>query len=297
MRTFLLVLVALFASAAPAMAHDDEPLVIGHRGAPGYLPDHTLQGYALAARMGADYIEPDLVATKDGHLIARHEPNITATTDVRFHPEFARARRPRTSTGSTRPGGSPRTSRSAEIKTLRAVQPLANRPHGFDGEFEIPTFEEVIALAKRKGVGIYPETKHPTFHQRLGLPLEGRLVPALDKAGLEQEALAGLHPVLRAVEPQAAQPHDRRPARAARRRRGRRGRRHARSTTRRGTARTTGPSPATRSCSPARSASSRPTRGWPRSRPTPTGSGRGSATSSARGSPPTARSSRSRRRT
>ena len=151
MRTFLLVLVALFASAAPAMAHDDEPLVIGHRGAPGYLPDHTLQGYALAARLGADYIEPDLVATKDGHLIARHEPNITATTDV------AAASRVRLAPATTNVDGIDETGwfasdfTLAEIKTLRAVQPLANRPQGFNGEFEIPTFEEVIALAKRKG--------------------------------------------------------------------------------------------------------------------------------------------------
>ena len=89
-RISVLVLVALFAGAPPADgARDDEPLVIGHRGAPGYMPDHTLPGYALAAKMGADYIEPDLVATKDGHLIARHEPNITTTTDVASHPEFA----------------------------------------------------------------------------------------------------------------------------------------------------------------------------------------------------------------
>ena len=183
MRTFLLVLVALFASAAPAMAHDDEPLVIGHRGAPGYLPDHTLQGYALAARMGADYIEPDLVATKDGHLIARHEPNITATTDVRSHPEFASRETTKNVDGIDETGWFASDFTLAEIKTLRAIQPVAGRPKGFDGEFEIPTFEEVIALAKRKGVGIYPETKHPTFHKRLGLPLEGRLVRALDKAG------------------------------------------------------------------------------------------------------------------
>src|ERR671925_433055 len=92
-RTALLALVALFACAPPAVAGDDDPLVIGHRGAPGYLPDHTLEGYALAIRLGADYIEPDLVATKDGYLIARHEPNLIATTDVRQHPEFANRRR------------------------------------------------------------------------------------------------------------------------------------------------------------------------------------------------------------
>ena len=110
-RTCLLVLVALFASAAPAMAHDDEPLVIGHRGAAGYLPDHTLEGYLLAIKVGADYIEPDLVATKDGHLIARHEPNLIATTDVARIPSSRPAGAPRSSTASPRRASSPPTSR------------------------------------------------------------------------------------------------------------------------------------------------------------------------------------------
>jgi glycerophosphoryl diester phosphodiesterase len=184
-RTCLLVLVALLACAPPALGHDDdEPLVIGHRGAPGYLPDHTLEGYRLAIQMGADYIEPDLVATKDGHLIARHEPNITTTTDVEDHPEFAsRFRNDVNVDGALEDGWFASDFTLAEIKTLRAIQPVDGRPKGFDGEFEIPTFEEVIALAKRRGVGIYPETKHPTYHQRLGLPLEGRLVRALDRVG------------------------------------------------------------------------------------------------------------------
>jgi glycerophosphoryl diester phosphodiesterase len=177
------VLVALLACAPAASAHDDDPLVIGHRGAPGYLPDHTLEGYALAIRMGADYIEPDLVATKDGHLIARHEPNITTTTDVASHPEFASRRTTKNVDGIDETGWFASDFTLAEIKTLRAVQPLAFRPQGFNGEFEIPTLDEIIALAKRKGVGIYPETKHPTYHKMLGLPLEGRLVSALRRAG------------------------------------------------------------------------------------------------------------------
>jgi glycerophosphoryl diester phosphodiesterase len=188
-RIAVLVLVALFAGVPPAVAHDDEPLVIGHRGAPGYLPDHTLAGYALAAKMGADYIEPDLVATKDGHLIARHEPNITTTTDVASHPEFASRHRTDVNVdGALEDGWFASDFTLKEIKTLRAVQPLEFRPHGFDGEFQIPTLEEVIALAKRKGVGIYPETKHPTYHQRLGLALEGRLVNALKKAGWNKKS-------------------------------------------------------------------------------------------------------------
>src|SRR5215213_11626158 len=190
-----LVVVALLALLAPAVAvarkkqqrsgpkRENKPLVIGHRGAAGYLPDHTLQGYRLAIKLGADYIEPDLVATKDGVLIARHEPNITATTNVADHPEFAGRKR----TASV-DGGPPETGwfasdfTLAEIKTLRAVQPLAGRPTQFNGRFKIPTLEEVIALAKRyskryhRRVGIYPETKHPTYHRSIGLPLEKRLV-------------------------------------------------------------------------------------------------------------------------
>ena len=185
-RILLLVLAALFVSAPSAAAHDDEPLVIGHRGAPGYLPDHTLEGYALAIRLGADYIEPDLVATKDGHLIARHEPNITATTDVAQHPEFASRRTTKVVDGVAEQGWFASDFTLAEIKTLGAVQPLPERPQQFNGRFRIPTFEEVIALAKRYRVGIYPETKHPTYHQDLGLPLEGRLVAALRRAGLDR---------------------------------------------------------------------------------------------------------------
>ena len=185
-RILLLVLAALFVSAPPAAAHDDEPLVIGHRGAPGYLPDHTLEGYALAIRLGADYIEPDLVATKDGHLIARHEPNITATTDVAQHPEFASRETTKVVDGVAERGWFASDFTLAEIRTLGAVQPLPERPQQFNGRFRIPTFEEVIALAKRNRVGIYPETKHPTYHQDLGLPLEGRLVAALRRAGLDR---------------------------------------------------------------------------------------------------------------
>ena len=185
-RCLLLLLATLFVYAPPAAAHDDEPLVIGHRGAPGYLPDHTLEGYALAARLGADYIEPDLVATKDGHLIARHEPNITATTDVARHPEFASRETTKLVDGFAERGWFASDFTLAEIRTLGAVQPLPERPRQFNGRFRIPTIEEVIALAKRYRVGIYPETKHPTYHQDLGLPLEGRLVAALRRAGLDR---------------------------------------------------------------------------------------------------------------
>ena len=168
---------------------EDTPLVIGHRGAAGYLPDHTLQGYELAIKLGADYIEPDLVATKDGHLIARHEPNITSTTDVASHPEFAGRQTTKIVDGVAETGWFASDFTLAEIKTLRAVQPLAERPQQFNGRFKIPTLEEVIDLAKRwsrkldREIGVYPETKHPTYHADLGLPLERRLVKVLDRAG------------------------------------------------------------------------------------------------------------------
>ena len=170
-------------------ARDQSPLVIGHRGAAGYLPDHTLQGYELAIKLGADYIEPDLVATKDGHLIARHEPNITTTTDVQSHPEFASRETTKVVDGVAETGWFASDFTLAEIKTLRAIQPLAERPQQFNGRFKIPTLTEVIDLAKRwskkldRQIGVYPETKHPTYHARLGLPLEQRLVKVLRREG------------------------------------------------------------------------------------------------------------------
>jgi glycerophosphoryl diester phosphodiesterase len=190
----VLALVACAAALAPAAAtasgaNEPSPLVIGHRGTAGHLPDHTLPGYALAIKLGADYIEPDLVATKDGHLVARHEPNITATTDVSDHPEFASRRTTKVVDGVSETGWFASDFTLREIRTLRAVQPLEFRPQRFNGRFRIPTFGEVIALAKRyskrvgRRIGVYPETKHPTYHRRLGLPLERRLVRGLDRAG------------------------------------------------------------------------------------------------------------------
>ena len=186
----LTVLVVALPILATARRSDDRtPLVIGHRGASGYLPEHTLESYALAIELGADYIEPDLVMTKDGHLIARHEPNLIATTDVSSRPEFAGRHRTAVVDGFEEEGWFASDFTLAEIKTLRAVQAFAERPQQFNGRFQIPTFEEVIALAKRKSaemgrtIGVYPETKHQTYHQRLGVALEGPLVQALQRAG------------------------------------------------------------------------------------------------------------------
>jgi glycerophosphoryl diester phosphodiesterase len=178
-----------FTAEATDRRSDNVPLVIGHRGTAGYLPDHTLEGYALAVELGADFIEPDLVATKDGHLIARHEPNLIGTTNVSSLPQFASRRRTAMIDGFAEVGFFASDFTLAEIKTLRAIQPLADRDPRFNGDFRIPTFDEVIALAKRKSaeknrtIGVYPETKHPTYHKNLGLALEDRLLDALRRAG------------------------------------------------------------------------------------------------------------------
>lgn len=190
-------LLTIASLAAHAHAHDrpparaeNAPLVIGHRGgATGYLPDHTLENYALGIAMGADYVEPDLVATKDGVLIVRHEPNLIATTNVASLPQFASRKRTAVIDGAAEVGFFASDFTLAEIKTLRAIQPLADRDQSFNGRYEIPTLEEVIAFVKRKSVeegrriGIYPETKHPTYHQQIGLPLEDRLLNVLQRAG------------------------------------------------------------------------------------------------------------------
>ena len=194
-------LAMLLAAATPVAAQvenarrraDNAPLVIGHRGgANGYLPEHTLEAYALGISLGADYIEPDLVATKDGHLIARHEPNLIDTTNVKDLPQFANRRRTVMLDGVATDGFFASDFTLAEIKQLRAVQSFPERDQGFNGRFQIPTLVEVIELAKRKSreegrrIGIYPETKHPTYHQGIGLPLEDRLLSVLSAAGWNQ---------------------------------------------------------------------------------------------------------------
>ena len=167
----------------------DKPLVIGHRGASGYLPEHTLESYRRAIELGADFIEPDLVATKDGVLVARHEPNITGTTDVSTRPEFADRKTKKVVDGVEEEGWFASDFTLAEIKTLRAIQPMGDRDQSFNGKFQIATFEEILDLAKAEGtkagrtVGVYPETKHPTYHVTQGLKLEDRLLTILAKYG------------------------------------------------------------------------------------------------------------------
>jgi glycerophosphoryl diester phosphodiesterase len=166
------------------------PIVIGHRGSPAYRPEHTIASYTLAIEMRADYIEPDLVFTKDGQLVARHEPDIGATTNVADHPEFASRQTTRTIDGVVFANTWFTFDFTlAELKTLRARErlPLV-RPQNtaLDGLFEVPTFQEVIDLAKARGVGIYPETKHPTFFQSLGFSYDAPLLGTLRRNGLDR---------------------------------------------------------------------------------------------------------------
>jgi glycerophosphoryl diester phosphodiesterase len=165
------------------------PIVIGHRGAPAYRPEHTIASYTLAIEMGADYIEPDLVSTKDHQLVARHENDIGGTTDVATR-GFADRMKTKTIDGVVHANTwFTEDFTLAELKTLRAVERLPDiRPQNtaFNGLFEIPAFQEVIDLAKQHGVGIYPETKHPSYFDSLGLSLEEPLLDALRRNGLDR---------------------------------------------------------------------------------------------------------------
>lgn len=188
MRRFV-ALAASFTVVLAAMSSVAAPLVIAHRGASGYLPEHTLEAYRLAIEMGADFIEPDLVATRDGHLVARHEPEIGTTTDVASRPEFTDRRRTVIVDGVAVTGWFTVDFTLEELRTLRAIQPRADRPKQYDGLFKVPTLEEIIALARSEStargrtIGIYPETKHPTWHCELGVALEPRLLAALEAVG------------------------------------------------------------------------------------------------------------------
>lgn len=182
-RSVVLLLMLVLSTAAPS------PLIIAHRGASGYRPEHTLEGYTLAAKMGADFIEPDLVVTKDGVLVARHENEIGGTTDVAA--KFPQRKTTKTVDGQSVTGWFTEDFTLAEIKTLRARERMATRSHEYDGQFQVPTLDEVIELAQRLGrergraVGIYPETKHPTYFRAIGLPIEERLLASLKKYGLD----------------------------------------------------------------------------------------------------------------
>ncbi|GIE36526.1 glycerophosphoryl diester phosphodiesterase [Actinoplanes italicus] len=188
------------AVSAPALAGGHggarhKPLVVGHRGASGYRPEHTLASYELAARLGADYLEPDLVSTKDGVLVCRHEPEIGGTTDVASRPEFADRKRTVVLDGVSVTGWWTQDFTLAELKTLRATERIpAIRQQNtvYDGYFEVPTFQELLDLRKRlsnelgRDLGVFPETKHPTFFRNIGLALEKPLVRTLRRNGLDK---------------------------------------------------------------------------------------------------------------
>lgn len=182
--------VMLLALAFAVVAPPERPLIIAHRGASGYRPEHTLEAYRLAVEMGADFIEPDLVSTKDGVLVARHENEIGHTTDVARR--FPDRKRMAWIDHRWLAGWFTEDFTLAELKTLRARERLALRSHEYDGQFQIPTFDEIIALAQELGrqrgrdVGVYPETKHPAYFRRIGLPLEERLLASLKKAGWDR---------------------------------------------------------------------------------------------------------------
>lgn len=183
----------ILAALALAMAANG-PIIIAHRGASGERPEHTLGSYQLAIDQGADFIEPDLVSTKDGVLVARHENEISETTDVAAHPEFADRKTTKTIDGQSLTGWFTEDFTLAELKTLRAKERLPQlRPANtaFDGQWDVPTLDEIIALVKRREqetgrrIGLCPETKHPSHFRALGLPLEERLVATLTKAGYD----------------------------------------------------------------------------------------------------------------
>ncbi|WP_313577013.1 glycerophosphodiester phosphodiesterase [Brevundimonas sp.] len=185
---------ALLSSSQPAMsAPPAKPIVIAHRGASGERPEHTRAAYELAIKQGADFIEPDLIMTRDGHLVVRHENEIGETTDVADRPEFAARRTTRDVDGVPITGWFTEDFTLAELKTLRARERLpALRPASaaFDGQEPILIFDEVVEIARegdaRTGrvIGIAPELKHPSHFAALGLPMEDAFVAALERHGL-----------------------------------------------------------------------------------------------------------------
>ncbi|MFC5181285.1 glycerophosphodiester phosphodiesterase [Actinomadura harenae] len=201
---------ATSAQAEPALTAARGPLIIGHRGASGYRPEHTEGSYELAVRMGADFIEPDLVATKDGQLVVRHENEIGGTTDVASHPEFAGRKTTKTVDGTKITGWFTEDFTLAEIKTLRAVERLPDirqRNTLYNGRYQVLTLQEVIDLAKRftreyhRRIGIVPETKHPTYFRSIGLPLENTVVATIKRNGFDK----GGRTVVQSFEPTSLQ--------------------------------------------------------------------------------------------
>ncbi|NIH86489.1 glycerophosphoryl diester phosphodiesterase [Amycolatopsis granulosa] len=183
--------------AAPANEERAEPVVVGHRGAPGYRPEHTLASYELAYRQGADWVDVDLVPTRDGQLVARHENEIGGTTDVAAHPEFANRRTTKVIDGTALTGWFTEDFTLAELKTLRATERIPDiRPDNkiYNGRWQIATYQEVLDLTRRLGrelhrtLGTYPEVKHSTYFASIGNPTEPKLVDILNRNGLNKRS-------------------------------------------------------------------------------------------------------------
>ena len=184
----LLIPAAAAARSEPTVAKAREVTIYGHRGAAGYRPEHTVGSYTLAARLGADYIEPDLVSTKDHVLVVRHDPEIGETTDVAQHPEFADRRTTKTIDYDTITGWFTQDFTLAELKTLHAKERIPDiRQHNtlWDGRYRVLTFQEFldprVKLERQlhRSHGIIPELKHSTYFRSIGLPLEEPFVRAL----------------------------------------------------------------------------------------------------------------------
>jgi glycerophosphoryl diester phosphodiesterase len=193
---------------ASALGAADRPFVIAHRGASGYVPEHTLAGYFIAIQQGADYVEPDLVISKDGALLARHENEIGGTTDVASRPEFAGRKATKNIDGESITGWFTEDFTLTELKTLRARERLPELRRAntrYDGVFSIPTFDEVLDLvaaadaqraanARAAGIpaptriGVYPETKHPSYFAKLGLQFDERMLEALRRHGYSKRS-------------------------------------------------------------------------------------------------------------
>lgn len=192
---------ALFADQAMALApakpdlptlDGRAPIVIAHRGASGYRPEHTRSAYLLAIAQGADFIEPDLVMTKDGHMVIRHENEISGTTDVAKHPEFAARKTTKTIDGQSVTGWFTEDFTLAELKTLRAVERLGQyrtESAKFDGQDQILTFAEIAEIAKSESrrtgrtIGVYPELKHVHYFNGLGFDSVAQLAKELREQG------------------------------------------------------------------------------------------------------------------
>jgi glycerophosphoryl diester phosphodiesterase len=181
-----------FQGLAMAQTQSAYPIIIAHRGASGERPEHTLASYGRAIDQGADYIEPDLVLTRDGVLVARHENEISGTTDVADHLEFADRRTTKTIDGESFTGWFTEDFTLAELRTLRArerLPQLRSSNVAYDGLYPIPTFDEILQLVRAREaetgrtIGVYPETKHPSYFAQLGLPHEAPLLAALARHG------------------------------------------------------------------------------------------------------------------